>query len=71
MGRLTVQADSEAHVFVNGRPVSTETPLMNYELEPGTHRIKVYFVELRRFSDERRVRIVAGETRSVHFADSE
>ena len=56
-----------AQVFIDGQVVATSTPLLNHELEPGTHRVKVYYIELRRFSEERRVRVVAGETRSVYF----
>jgi serine/threonine protein kinase len=71
MGRLSVRAEPDGQVFVNGQVVATRTPLLNHELEPGTHRVKVYFVELRRFSEERRVRVVAGETRSVYFRERE
>jgi hypothetical protein len=67
VGRISVQAVPAGQVFVDGELVATETPLMNHELEAGTHRVKVYFISLRRFSEERRVRVVEGEGRSVVF----
>ncbi|MCA9564690.1 MAG: PEGA domain-containing protein, partial [Myxococcales bacterium] len=67
MGRLSVRAEPDGQVFVNGSIVATSTPLLDHELEAGTYEVKVYFITLRRFSEERRIRVVAGETRSVFF----
>jgi len=67
MGRLSIRAEPEGQVFIDGRVVATSTPLLDHELSPGTHTVKVYFVADRQFSPERRVRVEAGETRSVFF----
>jgi hypothetical protein len=47
--------------------VSPETPLIGHELSAGVHRVKVYFVSLRSFSDERSVRIEPGQNRTITF----
>jgi serine/threonine-protein kinase len=67
LGRISVRAAPDAQVFIDDQVVATTTPLLNFELDAGTHLVKVYFVSLREFSTERRVRVVAGETRSVYF----
>ncbi|MBN1944210.1 MAG: protein kinase [Bradymonadales bacterium] len=70
-GHVSIQAIPPAQVFVDGRIVATETPLMNHELPIGNHRVKVYFIDLRQFSEERTIRIVEGETRRLVFRASE
>ena len=67
VGHLSIRAEPEGQVFIDGRVVATSTPLLDHELSPGTHTVKVYFVADRQFSPERRVRVEAGETRSVFF----
>jgi hypothetical protein len=47
--------------------VSAETPLRNHSLPAGEHRVKVYFVSLRTFSDERSVRIEPGQPSTLTF----
>lgn len=47
--------------------VAPETPLIGHELSAGVHRVKVYFVALRTFSDERSVRIEADGNRTITF----
>lgn len=67
MGSLSVQAVPYGQVWINGRMVANETPLINHRLPAGAHRVKVYFVPLRSFSDERTIRIEAGASESVTF----
>ncbi len=64
---ISVQAVPYAQVYVDGRRVAAETPLINHEISAGTHRVKVFFVALQRFSDERWVRLDAGERRTLRF----
>ena len=66
-GSLSVQAVPYGQVWIDGRMVSPETPLIGHELSAGVHRVKVYFVGMRSFSDERSVRIEAGQNRTVTF----
>ncbi len=66
-GTLSVQAVPFGQVWVDGRMVAQETPLIGHRLSAGSHRVKVYFVNLRQFSDERSVRIEADGNRTVTF----
>jgi hypothetical protein len=66
-GSLSVQAVPYGQVWINGRMVASETPLINHRLPAGAHRVKVYFVPLRAFSDERTIRIEPGSSESVTF----
>ena len=71
LGRISVLAEPDAQVFIDGDVISTSTPLVDHELPPGTYEVKVYFISLRRFSEERQVRVSAGRTRSVVFRTRE
>ena len=66
-GSVSVQAVPYGQVWIDGRMVSPETPLIGHELSAGVHRVKVYFVSLRSFSDERSVRIEPGQNRTITF----
>jgi len=54
-------------VFVDGKEVASETPLVNHSLSPGTHEVKVYYPVLKRASEVRTVRVESGETKRVLF----
>jgi hypothetical protein len=47
--------------------VASETPLNGLPLPPGDHRVKVYFVEARAYSEERVVRIEPGQSANANF----
>jgi len=64
---ISVQAVPYGQVWIDGRMVARETPLLNHSLDAGTHRVKVYFESLRQFSDERTIRLEAGASQSVTF----
>ncbi len=66
-GSLTVRAIPYGQVWVDGRMVASETPLNGLPLPPGDHRVKVYFVEPRAYSEERSVRIEPGQSASANF----
>ena len=66
-GSLTVRAIPYGQVWVNGRMVASETPLNGLPLPPGDHRVKVYFVEPRAYSEERVVRIEPGQSANANF----
>jgi hypothetical protein len=66
-GSLTVRAIPYGQVWVDGRMVASETPLSSLPLPPGDHRVKVYFVEPRAYSEERVVRIEAGQSATANF----
>ena len=66
-GSLTVRAIPYGQVWVDGRMVASETPLSGLPLPPGDHRVKVYFVEPRAYSEERVVRIEPGQSANANF----
>lgn len=68
-GLLSVNARPWGEVYVDGSKVSDQTPLLGFKLRPGVHRVRVYFVSLRRYSAERTVRIAAGQNQTVFFRE--
>ncbi|MFT4705694.1 MAG: hypothetical protein ACI81R_003405 [Bradymonadia bacterium] len=66
-GSLSVQALPYGQVYVNGRMVAAETPLINHTLDAGVYTVKVYHVSLRQWSEERTVRIEPSERRTLTF----
>ncbi len=69
-GTVSIQAVPYGQVWVDGRMVSPETPLINHELSAGVHTVKVYYVSLRQFSDERSVRVEPGSRGTITFRAS-
>jgi serine/threonine protein kinase len=68
-GYLSVQVQRGwGKVFVNGRLVAKETPLVKHPVETGTHRVKVYYPTLKRYSKVRRVRVQPGKTSTEIFS---
>ncbi|MGM0557766.1 MAG: protein kinase domain-containing protein [Myxococcota bacterium] len=68
-GFLSVQVQRGwGKVFVNGRLVARETPLVKHSIETGTHRVKVYYPTLKRYSKVRRVRVQPGKTSTEIFS---
>ncbi|MFB6375443.1 MAG: PEGA domain-containing protein, partial [Bradymonadaceae bacterium] len=67
-GFLSVQVQKGwGKVYVDGNKVASETPLVNYAIEPGEHVVKVYYPVLKRYSEERTVEIKSGETTRAIF----
>ena len=68
VGRLNVRVvDGQGKVWIDGKVVSTKTPLMRYSLPKGRHKVKVYYTDLKRYSDTRTVIIRPGEVQTVIF----
>jgi serine/threonine protein kinase len=63
-GRLSVQSNPAAQVFIDGDDTGRYTPLINFELPPGTYRVELVNEEfgLRR---SYRVEIESGRTRTI------
>lgn len=66
-GSISVQALPYAQVYVNGSMVAAETPMLNHRLTTGVHTVKVFYVALQEWSDERTVRVDAGASRTLTF----
>ncbi|MFU8804405.1 MAG: protein kinase domain-containing protein [Bradymonadaceae bacterium] len=69
-GRLNVRVSEggEGRVYINNQNINRAIPLVNYELDVGTHSVRVYFPTLKRSSDTKRVTIRANETATVVFS---
>mgnify|MGYP006280052589 CR=1 FL=1 len=55
-------------VYVDGNMVASETPLINYAIDPGSHKVKVYYPVLKRYSKERTVNVKPGKTARAIFS---
>lgn len=67
VGYITVTAASEAQVYIDGKLVSSKTPLQKHEVSVGSHTIRVYFFDTRKFSKSRELYISKGTSMSVNF----
>lgn len=66
-GSVSVNARPYGQVWINGRMVASETPLLNHELSAGSHEVRVFFVEAGEFSEIRRVQVEPGQNQRVVF----
>ena len=66
-GTLSVNAVPAGQVWINGRQVAAETPLLNHALAPGTYRVQVRYIMSGQFSETRNVTIQAGGAERVLF----
>jgi serine/threonine-protein kinase len=55
-------------VYVDGKQVASETPLLRHQLESGPHRIKVYYPVLKRYSNVKRIDVQPGKHEKVIFS---
>lgn len=68
MGFLTITAESEAQVYIDGRLASSKTPLRKHEVNVGSHTVRVYFFDTRKFSKSREVYVGKGVSMSLNFS---
>ena len=66
-GFLTVTAESEAQIYIDGKLVASKTPLKKHELNTGSHTVRVYFFDTRSFSKSRDIYVGKGATMSLSF----
>jgi len=66
-GFLTVTAESDAQVYIDGKLVSSKSPLKKHEIATGTHAVRVYFLDTKSFSKSRDVYVGRDASMSVHF----
>ncbi len=67
-GFITVTAASDAQVYVDGKLVTSKTPMKRYEISTGSHTVRVYFLDTKKFSKSRDVYVGKDSSMSVHFA---
>ncbi len=66
-GFLSVTAESEAQVYIDGKLVASKSPLTKYEVASGSHTVRVYFLDTKKFSKSREIYVGKNATMSVHF----
>ena len=66
-GYLTITAESEAQIYIDGKLVSAKTPLKKHEVSTGSHTVRVYFFDTRKFSKSREIYVGKGATMSMNF----
>ncbi len=66
-GFLSITAESEAQVYIDGRLASSKTPLKKHEVSVGSHTVRVYFFDTRKFSKSREVYVGKGVSMSLNF----
>ncbi len=66
-GFVTVTAESEAQIYIDGKLVTSKTPLKKHEVEVGSHTVRVYFFDTRKFSKSREVYVGKGSSMSLNF----
>ena len=66
-GLVTVTAVTESQIYIDGKLVSSKTPLTRYEVATGTHTVRVYFLDTKKFSKSRDVYVGKAAQISVHF----
>jgi len=68
VGYLTVRVTGgSGRVYINDRKVSDRTPLNRHVLKKGSHKVKVYYPDQKRFSEQRSIYIVPGKARTLTF----
>lgn len=66
-GFLTITAETEAQIYIDGKLVSSKTPLKKHEVSTGSHTVRVYFFDTRKFSKSREIYVGKGATMSMNF----
>ncbi|MBQ9394328.1 MAG: PEGA domain-containing protein [Proteobacteria bacterium] len=66
-GFLTITAESEAQIYIDGKLVAAKTPLKKHEVPTGSHTVRVYFFEARKFSKSREIYVGKGATMNLNF----
>lgn len=66
-GFLTITAETEAQIYIDGKLVSSKTPLKKHEVPTGSHTVRVYFFDTRKFSKSREIYVGKGSTMNLNF----
>lgn len=67
VGFLTVNASPTAQVYLDGKLVASKTPLAKHELDAGSHTVRVFFIEDKKFSETKRATITDGRHVNLYF----
>lgn len=71
IGYLTVRAEVESQVFIDGRVAPKHTPLIKHPVKSGMHSVKVQFLDPNgrgKFSKTKELHVAEGQTMSLTFS---
>ncbi len=66
-GFITVTAETDAQVYIDGKLVSAKSPLKKHEIATGTHAVRVYFLDTKTFSKSRDAYVGRDANINIHF----
>lgn len=67
IGFLTVNSVPTAQVYIDGKLVSSQTPLVKHKVAPGNHTVRVYYTDKKKFSETKRALITQGRHVNLYF----
>ncbi|MDX9719237.1 MAG: PEGA domain-containing protein [Myxococcota bacterium] len=67
-GFITVNAEPPGQVYIDGKIVSSRTPLVKHKVSAGNHSVRVYYVDLRKFSETKKAVVSEGRHLSMSFS---
>ncbi|MFA5624949.1 MAG: hypothetical protein WC966_07830 [Bradymonadales bacterium] len=67
-GFLSITSEVEGQVYVDGKLAAAKSPLQKHPVSVGSHSVRIYFLDTRKFSRSRDVYVAKGATMSLHFA---
>ncbi len=70
-GFLTVNSNPSGQVYIDGKLVASKTPLTRFKVDNGNHTVRVYFVDLKKFSEPKRAMVSDGRHLNLYFDASE
>lgn len=70
-GFLTVNASPTAQVYIDGKLVASKTPLVKHTVGMGNHTVRVYYVDLKKFSETKRAMISEGRHVNLYFQSND
>ena len=67
VGFISVNSNPPGQVYIDGQLVSSETPLVKYEVTPGQHAVRVYYPDLSKYSETKKAVIHKGNHINLYF----
>lgn len=67
-GFLSVTSEVEGQVYVDGKLAIAKSPLEKHPVSTGSHSVRIYYLDTRKFSKSREIYVAEGNTMSMHFA---
>ena len=66
-GFVSIAAESESQVYIDGKLIPVKAPIESYQLASGTHTIRLYFFDIRRFSKSIEIKVQKDTITTLQF----